>query len=115
MNDYSSSLPCDLTELVKFRNRIGSAGIDAIFGASVALHSEACEEERVIIDTTAHEKMLPIPLMGSWQSRLSTAYIRLPNMKEFLFDALTLKRLKDIESHCVFFVIPKRKRKRYRR
>ena len=56
MNDYCSALPCDSTELVKFRNRVGSAGIDAIFGASVALHPETAEEERVIIDTTAHEK-----------------------------------------------------------
>lgn len=56
MHNYQAAFPCDATELVKFRNRIGQEGVDVIFGASVTLHSEDCEEERVIIDTTAHEK-----------------------------------------------------------
>jgi len=69
MNDYQAALPCDSTELVKFRNRIGQEGIDVIFGTSVVLHPEACEEERVIIDTTAHEKNVTYPTDGNWQSR----------------------------------------------
>jgi IS5 family transposase len=44
MNDYYSSLPCDSTELVKFRQRITQKGFDSIFSASVALHPEAAEE-----------------------------------------------------------------------
>ncbi|MBP6497916.1 MAG: hypothetical protein KA253_04505 [Campylobacteraceae bacterium] len=45
MSDYQCGLPCDATKLVKFRNRIGQSGVDAIFGASVALHPEASQEE----------------------------------------------------------------------
>lgn len=64
MNDYCSSLPCDASELSQFRKRIGQEGIDVIFGASVALHPEAAEEERVIIDTTAQEKNITYPTDG---------------------------------------------------
>ena len=47
-----------------FRKRIGQVGVDIIFGSSVTLHLEAAEEERVIIDTTAHEKNVTYPTDG---------------------------------------------------
>ena len=53
MNEYTPALPCDATELVKFRKRIGK-GVQLIFAISVALHSKNAKEKRVIIDTTRH-------------------------------------------------------------
>ena len=44
MRDYQCALPCDATELVKFRNRIGQKGVDTLFGASVSLHAKAAIE-----------------------------------------------------------------------
>lgn len=62
MNDYCSSLPCDASELSQFRKRIGQKGVDVIFRSSVTLHSEAAEDEKVIIDTTtAQEKNITYP------------------------------------------------------
>jgi len=35
MSEYVPAPPCDSTELVKFRKRIGTEGIEKIFGVSV--------------------------------------------------------------------------------
>ncbi len=39
--EFSLDLPCDSTELVHFRKRIGNKGFEKIFQVSVALHGKA--------------------------------------------------------------------------
>lgn len=58
---FSLDLPCDSTELVKFRNRIGKAGFEKIFSMSVALHGKQTLEDTVNIDTTVQEKNITYP------------------------------------------------------
>ena len=53
--------PCHPTELVHFRRRIGEAGVEKIFQASVILHGEAALEREVVIDTTVQEKNITFP------------------------------------------------------
>ncbi len=38
LTEFSNKLPCDASELVHFRKRIGTDGIDKIFRLSVRLH-----------------------------------------------------------------------------
>jgi len=111
MNDYCSALPCDSTELVKFRNRVGSAGIDAIFGASVALHLETAEEERVIIDTTAHEKNVTYPTDGKLAIKIINQLHKIAKR-----EGIPLRRtyIKEIKGHRItlrFFRHPKKRSK----
>jgi len=111
MNDYCASLPCDSTELVKFRKRIGQEGIDIIFGASVALHPEACEEERVIIDTTAHEKNITYPTDGKLAIKIINRLHKIAKR-----EGISLRRtyIKEIKGHRItlrFFRHPKKKKK----
>lgn len=58
---FSRDLPCDSTELVKFRNRIGKIGFEKIFSMSVALHGKQALEDTVNIDTTVQEKNITYP------------------------------------------------------
>jgi len=111
MHDYQAALPCDSTELVKFRNRIGSVGIDAIFGASVALHPEAAEEERVIIDTTAHEKNITYPTDGKLAIKIINRLHKIAKR-----EGIPLRRtyIKEIKGHRItlrFFRHPKKRSK----
>jgi len=111
MNDYCSLLPCDSTELVKFRNRIGQEGIDVIFGASVALHPEAAEEERVIIDTTAHEKNVTYPTDGKLAIKIINRLHKIAKR-----EGIPLRRtyIKEIKGHRItlrFFRHPKKRSK----
>jgi len=61
MEYFQWDLPCDATDLVYFRKRIGEAGMEKIFQASVELHGEASHEREVVIDTTVQEKNITFP------------------------------------------------------
>ncbi len=61
MTEFQQTLPCDSTELVKFRQRIGKAGVELVFRMSVALHGKAALEANVNIDTTVQEKNITYP------------------------------------------------------
>ena len=52
LTEFSCKLPCDSTELVKFRQRIGKEEVERIFMMSVALHGKRALEDTVNIDTT---------------------------------------------------------------
>ena len=61
MGEFLRELPCHSTELVHFRQRIGTAGIEKIFQMSVSLHGKRALEDTVNIDTTVHEKNITYP------------------------------------------------------
>jgi len=61
---YQPALPCDATELVKFRQRIGEEGVNKIFAMSVGLFGKASEEKEVLVDTTVQEKYITYPTDG---------------------------------------------------
>ena len=49
-------MPCNATELVHFRNRIGVAGFELIFKMSVMLHGKKVNENTVLIGTPVQKK-----------------------------------------------------------
>ena len=54
--------PCDASDLVHFRKRIGKEGVRKIFELSVRLHKrEAVEEPEAVVDTTVQEKNITFP------------------------------------------------------
>ncbi len=61
LTEFSLGLPCDSTELVHFRKRIGEEGFEKIFQVSVGLHGKAALEATVNIDTTVQEKNITYP------------------------------------------------------
>ena len=61
MEHFQWSLPCDPSDLAHFRKRIGEAGVEKIFQASIALHGKAGLEREVVIDTTVQEKNITFP------------------------------------------------------
>lgn len=61
MDHFQWQFPCDPSELVHFRKRIGESGVEKIFQASVLLHGEQALEREVVIDTTVQEKNITFP------------------------------------------------------
>ena len=61
MEYFQWQFPCDPSELVHFRKRIGETGMEKIFQVSVALHGEKALEKEVVIDTTVQEKNITFP------------------------------------------------------
>jgi len=58
---FQWKFPCDPSDLVHFRHRIGEAGVEKILGASILIHGRSVLEEAVSIDTTAQEKNITYP------------------------------------------------------
>jgi len=58
---FQWKFPCDPSDLVYFRKRIGQEGARLIFEVSVSLHGEKAEESEVTVDTTVQEKNITFP------------------------------------------------------
>jgi transposase, IS5 family len=64
---YTPILPCDATQIGRFRTAIGEAGVEELLKATIdaAVQSKAvppAEFERVIVDTTVQEKAIAHPV-----------------------------------------------------
>lgn len=55
------TFPCDPSDLVHFRHRIGEVGVEKILGQSILIHGEEILLEDVSIDTTVQEKNITYP------------------------------------------------------
>lgn len=59
---FQWKLPCEPSELVHFRNRIGQEGVEKILKMTVELHSKKVEhEDELVADTTVQEANVQFP------------------------------------------------------
>src|SRR6202046_5935085 len=63
---FQPHLPCDPTNLVRFRQALGEAGVEEMLAATIAAAVQMkavtpVEFERVIVDTTVQEKAIAYP------------------------------------------------------
>jgi transposase, IS5 family len=61
MTDFQWAVPCDSSDLVYFRQRIGEAGVQRILKVTVQLHGDKARESEVVVDTTVQEKNITHP------------------------------------------------------
>jgi IS5 family transposase len=61
MTEFQWAVPCDPSDLVYFRQRIGEAGVQRIFRVSAQMHGDQAREKEVVVDTTVQEKNLTYP------------------------------------------------------
>jgi len=57
MSDFQWQLPCDPSDLVYFRQRIGEQGVALILAISVQMHGERAKESEVVVDSTVQENV----------------------------------------------------------
>ena len=58
---FQHQFPCDPSDFVHFRDRIGAKGIESIFAYSVSLHGDSAKSKRVLSDTTVQENNTTFP------------------------------------------------------
>jgi len=59
--EFVPGVPCDASELVHFRHRIGEEGCELIFRESIRINGDDSKEGDVIADTTVQEKNITYP------------------------------------------------------
>jgi IS5 family transposase len=72
---YTPKLPCDATQIGRFRRVLGEAGVEQLLKstieAAVAMKAVSLREfERVIVDTTVQQKAIAHP----WHGRRSRGW-----------------------------------------
>ena len=58
---YACGVPCEASELVHFRNRIGEEGIESILKESIRINGKDGKEQEATTDTTVQEKNITYP------------------------------------------------------
>ncbi len=111
MTEYQPALPCDPTDLVYFRKRIGSEGVEEIFSMSVALHGKDAEEKQVIIDTTVQEKNVTYPTDGKLAIKMIHQLLRIAKKEQIQLRRTYMKEIKMHRISLRFFRHPKKIKK----
>ena len=62
--------PCAASDLVHFRKRVGTSGVEKIFKHSVDLHGKDAEDSHVSVDTTVQEKNITYPTDAKLYSKI---------------------------------------------
>lgn len=58
---YACGVPCEASELVHFRNRIGEEGVELILKESIRVNGDDSGDVHVSVDTTVQEKNITFP------------------------------------------------------
>ena len=61
MTEFYAAAPCEASELVHFRKRIGESGIELIFKESIRINGDDSNDEHGSADTTVQEKNITFP------------------------------------------------------
>jgi len=107
--EFSRKLPCDSTELVKFRNRIGKAGFEKIFSMSVELHGKQALEDTVNIDTTVQEKNITYPTDAKLAIKIINRLHKLAKAQKIQQRRTYRKEVKSLRLQIRHFRHPKRR------
>jgi transposase, IS5 family len=87
---FQWKFPCDPSDLIYFRKRIGEVGAKLIFEVSVGLHGDAAMEREILVDTTVQEKNITFPTDVKLLTKGSMGVARLPKDAEFSFAEATV-------------------------
>ena len=58
---FKPTVPCEATELVHFRHRIGEQGMELIFKESIRINGDDSNDKHISVDTTVQEKNITFP------------------------------------------------------
>lgn len=111
MREYQPALPCDPTDLVYFRKRIGTEGVEKIFAMSVSLHGKDAQEKQVIIDTTVQEKNVTYPTDGKLAIKMIHHLLRIAKEEQIQLRRTYMKEIKEHRIKLRFFSHPKKIKK----
>ena len=79
---YACGAPCEASELVHFRNRIGTEGIELIFKESIRINGKDGKEKQATTDTTVQEKNITYPTDNKLHRRIIKKCIALADRED---------------------------------
>jgi transposase, IS5 family len=112
---FQWGLPCDASDLVHFRKRIGGQGVLEIFRMSVGLHSDKVANAKdVLVDTTVEEKNITFPTDTKLAVKIIAKCWKLAEMGGIKLRQSYRRKVKGELAKCRFAHHPKRKKEGFR-
>jgi IS5 family transposase len=79
---YACGAPCEASELVHFRNRIGEEGIELIFKESIRINGKDGQEQEATVDTTVQEKNITYPTDNKLHRKIIKKCVSIANEQQ---------------------------------
>ena len=108
---YACGMPCEASELVHFRNRIGDEGIELIFKESIRVNGKDGQEQQATTDTTVQEKNITYPTDNKLHRKIIKKCIAIANNEELNVRQTYTRTLKKLLMDQRFRNHPKNKGK----
>ncbi len=109
--EFQWTFPCDPTDLIYFRQRIGTEGIEKIFAASIVIHGDNAKETEVCIDTTVQEKAITFPADAKLYRKIIVHCLKLARANSIQLRRTYAKEIKQRKLECRFAGHPKNRTK----
>ena len=108
---FEWDFPCDPTDLVYFRKRIGEEGVKVIFATSIELHQKKVDEAKeVIVDTTVQEKNITFPTDTKLTVKIVNKTLAFAEKNGIKLKQTFAKELKALKIQLRFSHHPRRKK-----
>ena len=109
--EFQWKFPCDPTDLVYFRKRIGDKGFEKILAVSIVIHGDKAVEEEVCIDTTVQEKNITFPTDAKLYRKIIVRCLKLARLHGIQLRRTYAKEIKQRKLECRFAGHPRNKAK----
>lgn len=111
MTEFVSVAPCEASELVHFRKRIGESGIELIFKESIRINGEDSNDEHGSADTTVQEKNITFPTDSKLHKKIIKKSLEIVAKENLPLRQSYTRILKKLSTHQRFRNHPKNKSK----
>lgn len=109
--EFQWSFPCDPTDLIYFRQRIGTSGVEKIFAASIVIHGEKALEEEVCMDTTVQEAAITFPTDAKLYRKIIVHCLKIAKRNGIRLRRTYAKEIKQRKLECRFAGHPRNRAK----
>ena len=76
-SEFTRAAPCEPSEWVYFRKRIGEKGAELILAETIRLHGDKAKESEVVMDPTAQEKAVTFPADAKPHAKIARKAVKL--------------------------------------
>lgn len=109
--EFQWRLPCDPTDLIYFRKRIGEKGFEKILASSIVIHGDNALEKEVCIDTTVQEKNITFPTDAKLYRKIIARCLKIARSNNIKLRRTYAKEIKALKLVCRFAGHPRNRAK----
>jgi IS5 family transposase len=110
MSTFQWKYPCDPSDLVHFRNRIGQSGVEKIFKYSVQMHGSQAFEDQITVDTTVQETNVAFPTDTRLQVKMIKSCVKIADAAGIVLRQRYPRKLRQLLIQARFGHHPKRRK-----